>query len=176
MHENYFKNSLRSSVICTYQFFQPPISLSLPRTITVLYHYHYHSLPLSPLSECHCTRLRIRQLDCEQNEPITSQPSGCLDLLELRNEGATSQPPLERNGPIFLARQSLQIVFRLLCKRVPLEIALEIIRAADTHPCSMLASRKKAEYEVFSVAGGKKTYLTAQIPYFENVRDLRTFK
>ncbi|KAK6504759.1 hypothetical protein TWF481_006698 [Arthrobotrys musiformis] len=88
----------------------------------------------------------------------------------------TPQSSSEKKGPTLLARQSLQIILRLLCERVPLEIALQIVNFAEIHPCSILASRHTWDMEMHSLYSGRKTYLTAQIPFYENPRGLKNFK
>ncbi|KAK6345545.1 hypothetical protein TWF718_007457 [Orbilia javanica] len=116
------------------------------------------------------------------SQPVTSAPPNTNPTPNLNNEDdedeetVVSQSLPESGGPTFLARQSLQILLKLLCRKVPLEIALQIIETADIYPCSILASRQKTEMEIFSLDGGKRTYLTAQIPYFDNPRNLRNFK
>ncbi|KAK6500817.1 hypothetical protein TWF506_003580 [Arthrobotrys conoides] len=81
-----------------------------------------------------------------------------------------------KEDPTLLARRSLNILLRVLCKKVPLEIALQIVDAAEIHPCSILGSRGRLERETYSLISGKRVYLTAQIPFYDNVRELKNFK
>ncbi|KAK6528357.1 hypothetical protein TWF281_009600 [Arthrobotrys megalospora] len=89
-------------------------------------------------------------------------------------EDAPPPQPPKNEGPVLLSPQSVNIILTLLCQKVPLELALQIINFADIHPCSILASRTKPDMEQYSLYSGRKTYLTAQIPFFDDPDNLRS--
>ncbi|KAK6360275.1 hypothetical protein TWF730_006423 [Orbilia blumenaviensis] len=107
-------------------------------------------------------------------EPLTGVDHALGSTSIIRRRPLTDSEKLTL--PMFLARQSVTIILGLLCKKVPLEIALYILKVAKIHPGSILTARESEQYEIYSLYSGKKTYLTARIPFYDNPRGLRNFK
>ncbi|KAK6358701.1 hypothetical protein TWF730_008023 [Orbilia blumenaviensis] len=68
------------------------------------------------------------------------------------------------------SRKAVDTVMNMLCKRLPVELVLDIIELAEYFPCTILGSRtgELGAYDQYKNGPTTKTYLVVQIPFLDS--------